>query len=321
MFKQAKLMFIYTETSLHCGSGTSLGVVDLPIQREKYTDYPVAQASGIKGVVREWFEFRNEKETNSNNKSLENAKIKYAFGPDFSRSEGDAHAGAVTFTDGRLLLFPVRSLNGVFAYTTSRFALSRLKRDLEIAKVPVAWKIPEESDDKILGIKGSKITDSNKKVVLEEYTFDFKEDEEVTKIAEWLAKNAIPKGSEYDFWRNKIKTDLLVLPDNAFRDFVKLSTEVQARIRINNDTKTVDRGALFYEESLPTDSLLYSIVLAHDPACDSEKRPEGLKTDKDVMKYIESINSNRLQFGGDATIGKGIVNVNFLEKEVQNEGK
>ena len=51
MFKNAKVMFIYTETSLHCGSGTSLGVIDLPIQREKYTDYPVCQASGIKGVV------------------------------------------------------------------------------------------------------------------------------------------------------------------------------------------------------------------------------------------------------------------------------
>ena len=56
MFKKARVMFIYTETSLHCGSGTSLGVIDLPIQREKYTDYPVCQASGVKGVVREWFE-------------------------------------------------------------------------------------------------------------------------------------------------------------------------------------------------------------------------------------------------------------------------
>src|SRR3989338_1244317 len=299
MFKETKVMFIYTESSLHCGSGWSVGVVDLPIQREKYTDYPVCQASGVKGVVREWFE--NNKRGNGDSN-----KIKYTFGPDFNRGDSDAFAGAATFTDARLLLFPVRSLNGVFAYTTSRFALSRLKRDLQMAKVPgVNWTIPAESGDKIVGNSDCKIKDSNNKVVLEEYTFDFQPDDSVKAIAEWLAANAIPTGNEYDFWRNKIKTDLLILPENVFRDFVKLSTEVQARIRINNETKTVDKGALFYEEALPTDSLLYSVVMAHDAANATLKAEE-------IIKLLNEIDGKHLQFGGDATIGKGIVNVNFL---------
>ncbi|MBI5749397.1 MAG: type III-B CRISPR module RAMP protein Cmr4 [Nitrospinae bacterium] len=301
MFKEAKVMFIYTESSLHCGSGTSLGVIDLPIQREKYTDYPVCQASGIKGVVREWFDFKY-KEDNESKK-----KIKYIFGPDFGdkKEESDVFAGAATFTDARLLLFPVRSLNGVFAYTTSRFALSRLKRDLQMAGVIVNWTAPVEDGDKIIGIQGCKIADSSDKVVLEEYTFDFKTDDSVKAIAEWIAANAIPKGSEYDFWRNKVKTDLLILPENDFRDFVKLSTEVQARIQIDNRTKTAKSGALFYEEALPTDSLLYSVVMAHDAANATFKAEE-------IMNLLNKIDGNRLQFGGDATIGKGIVNVNFL---------
>lgn len=312
MFKEAKVMFIYTESSLHCGSGTSLGVIDLPIQREKYTDYPVCQASGIKGVVREWFEMHDDYKTD---KDKFKDKVKCTFGPDFSRDEGDAHAGAATFTDGRLLLFPVRSLNGVFAYTTSRFALSRLKRDLEMTGVKVDWTVPAESDDKIVGIQDSKIKDSNNKVkvVLEEYTFDFQADESVKAIAKWIADNAIPQGSEYEFWRKKVKDDLLILPENAFRDFVKLSTEVQARIQIDNKTKTVKSGALFYEEALSSDSLLYSVILAHDPVCDTEKRPDGLKTSTDVMTFLSGIDKERLQFGGDATIGKGIVNVNFMD--------
>ncbi|MCC7201903.1 MAG: type III-B CRISPR module RAMP protein Cmr4 [Nitrospirae bacterium] len=302
MFKEAKVMFIYTETSLHCGSGTSLGVIDLPIQREKYTDYPVCQASGIKGVVREWFD---------NKYGERDSKIKYTFGPDFGRGDSEAHAGAATFTDGRLLLFPVRSLNSVFAYTTSVFALSRLRRDLEMAGESVGWKVPAESD-KILGVSESKVKTGDNKVVLEEYTFDFQLDEGVKAIAEWIASNAIPQGDEYNFWRQKVKTDLIILPEDAFGDFVKLSTEVQARIRINNDTKTVDKGALFYEEALPCDSLLYSVVMAHDPACDNAKRPTDLQDSTDVMKFVSEIKSKRLQFGGDATIGKGIVNVNFL---------
>lgn len=303
MFKEAKVMFIYTESSLHCGSGTSLGVIDLPIQREKYTDYPVCQASGVKGVVREWFE---------NKYGEKDPKNKWTFGPDFGRGDGDAHAGAATFTDGRLLLFPVRSLNSVFAYTTSRFALSRLKRDLEMAGVKVDWTVPTESDDKIVGVQDSKIKDSNNKVVLEEYAFDFQADDSVKAIAGWIADNAIPQGDEYKFWKDKVKTDLLILPENAFRDFVKLSTEVQARIQIDNKTKTVKSGALFYEEALSSDSVLYSVILAHDPACDTKERPDGLKTSTDVMTFLSGIDKERLQFGGDATIGKGIVNVNFL---------
>lgn len=297
MFKEARVMFIYTESSLHCGSGASLSVIDLPIQRERYTDYPVCQASGIKGVVREWFENRyGEKDD----------KVIKTFGPDFGRGDSDAYAGAATFTDGRLLLFPVRSLNGVFAYTTSRFALSRLKRDLQMAGIKdIAWKIPNDSGDKIVGTNDCKIKDGNNKVVLEEYTFDFKPDDSVKAIAEWIAYNAIAKGDEYKFWREKVKTDLLILPENAFRDFVKLSTEVQARIKINNETKTVDRGALFYEEALSSDSLLYSVVMAHDAANASFKADE-------IMKLLSEIDDNRLQFGGDTTIGKGIVNVKLF---------
>lgn len=312
MFKEAKVMFIYTETSLHCGSGTSLGVIDLPIQREKYTDYPVCQASGIKGIVREWFEMNEKYQKNENRYKN---KVKYTFGPDFSdkKEESDAFAGAATFTDARILLFPVRSLNGVFAYTTSRFALSRLKRDLHMAGVNnITWNIPDDSGDTILGVKGSKIADNQNKVVLEEYTFDFEPDDSVKAIADWISDDAIPSGDEYKFWKEKAKTDIIILPDNVFRDFVKLSTEVQARIRINNDTKTVDKGALFYEEALPSDSLLYSVVMAHDAANATFKAEE-------IMTFISETDGNRLQFGGDATIGKGIVNVNFLNGRSGNE--
>ena len=55
MFKQAKPLFLIVETPLHAGSGSDLGIVDLPIQREKHTDYPKIEASGLKGSIREIF--------------------------------------------------------------------------------------------------------------------------------------------------------------------------------------------------------------------------------------------------------------------------
>jgi CRISPR-associated protein Cmr4 len=53
MFDRAAMLFLYTETPLHAGSGTSLGIVDLPIQRERTTGYPMIQASGLKGCLRD----------------------------------------------------------------------------------------------------------------------------------------------------------------------------------------------------------------------------------------------------------------------------
>ncbi|MFN3533511.1 MAG: type III-B CRISPR module RAMP protein Cmr4 [Candidatus Brocadia sp.] len=305
MFKEASLMFIYTETSLHAGSGTSLGVIDLPIQREKYTDYPMLQASGIKGAVRDWFEANN---------GVKKKMINQIFGPDTIGGGGEAFAGAATFTDGRLLLFPVRSMKGVFAYTTSCFALNRLKRDLTMAKVANAdWNVPGEPlGDQVWGVQGSSLCEDGK-VLLEEYAFDFlkNNDVDVKEIAGWLSQNAFPDGAEYQFWKEKIKKDLLILPEDAFKDFVKLSTEVQARIKINNDTKTAATGALFYEETLPPDTLLYSVVMANDPFMEEENKPDG-KNAKDIMTFISDLNGNRAQFGGDTTIGRGIVNIRFF---------
>ncbi len=40
MWKEAKPMFIIAETPIHPGSGSELGIVDLPIQRERHTNFP-----------------------------------------------------------------------------------------------------------------------------------------------------------------------------------------------------------------------------------------------------------------------------------------
>ena len=40
MFKKAKPFFIKTLSSMHVGSGSDLGIIDLPIQREKHTGFP-----------------------------------------------------------------------------------------------------------------------------------------------------------------------------------------------------------------------------------------------------------------------------------------
>ena len=53
MFRLAKPFFIRTITPLHAGTGQDLGIVDLPIQRERHTSYPKIEGSGLKGAIRE----------------------------------------------------------------------------------------------------------------------------------------------------------------------------------------------------------------------------------------------------------------------------
>ena len=60
MFENTSIAIMYAVTPCHAGSGSSLGVVDLPIQRERHTNWPMIQASGVKGAFRANFErFKN----------------------------------------------------------------------------------------------------------------------------------------------------------------------------------------------------------------------------------------------------------------------
>ena len=52
MFQAKKILFLYVETPLHAGTGRGLGAVDLPIQRDRTTGYPIIQASSVKGALR-----------------------------------------------------------------------------------------------------------------------------------------------------------------------------------------------------------------------------------------------------------------------------
>ncbi|HXF04052.1 MAG TPA: type III-B CRISPR module RAMP protein Cmr4 [Blastocatellia bacterium] len=310
MFEAKAMLYLYVETPLHAGSGTSLGVVDLPVQRERVTNYPMVQASGIKGKL------RAEASDHPNKTSDQEwtKKVEIVFGPDTQRAS--EHAGAFSPGDARLLLFPVRSLIGVFAWTTSKDALARFCRDAKTIGLPFNWQAigpedkshdPKEAEKTALVAPGNDVT-ADGKVVLEEFAFDAEEDQQVKAIAEWLASNALPTDSEYDYWRKKLPKSLVILPENAFRDFTQFSTEVVNRIRLENETKTVAEGALWSEEHLPTDTLLYAPLFATKPRVDKSKLPQGWQgTAQEVLDFLKNLRLNRVQLGGDETVGRGLV--------------
>ena len=312
MFKQAKPIFLIVETPLHAGSGSDLGIVDLPIQRETHTDYPKIEASGLKGSIREIFHEKSESGQVKHNEVL------LAFGP----NTGDLHAGALGFTDARLLLFPVKSVKGVFAWVTCPAVLERFKHDLSICEPTIDFveNIPDAntvSNNSQLIVKDEGDT---KKIVLEEYTFTVTPDNDCQTVANWISNDVLPDDvPSYVYWKEKMEKDIVVLSDDDFRDFVMLSTDVIARTKIDSNTGTVATGALWYEEYLPTDSILYSLALTTPLFVDDAKKKEtcfdilspvsdkNLKEAEKVMTFLTNHLPSIIQIGGNATIGKGII--------------
>jgi CRISPR-associated protein Cmr4 len=308
MFQKANLLFLYTETPLHVGSGSSLGTVDLPIQRERHTNLPMVQGSGIKGKLRSVFEPDGNESPTS----------KAIFGP---QKDGSEHAGALSVGDARILLFPVRALAGVFAWVTCPLVISRLARDLQMAgQTELAWNLNSlEVSGQNAYIPNSstvKIPNGNENdVVLEEFSFRVQtSNSEVQKFADWLSGNVLPSGAEYKFWRDKIKQDLVIISDEAFTDFCQFSTDVVSRTKLDPATKTVVTGALWTEENLPSDALLYAPLFACDPRMESNKpKKKDESGDMDATEVLSLVSAHlqnshsRLQLGGNETVGRGLV--------------
>lgn len=293
MFEATRMLFIYVETPLHAGTGRGLGAVDLPIQRERTTGYPIVQASSIKGKLR-------AEASSKIGQGITTDEVKAMFGP----GQGDnasEHAGALSAGDARILLFPVRSLAGVFAWVTSVDALARFQREAAMVNLNPDWKEIVELGKEEALVNGS-VLKAGDSVVLEEFSFTPKQNDAVKTLGEWLAVNALPNGKEYEYWRKALPQKLCLLHEDAFRDFVHYGTEVQTHVQLDPDTKTVKRGALWTSESLPVDTLLYAPLMATK----SRMNGSGLSAET-ILQKVSSLNLARTQLGGDETTGQGMV--------------
>ncbi len=307
MYKKAEIFYIHNISPMHVGSGQDLGIVDMPIQRESHTNYPKIEGSSLKGSIREAFE----------NSGKDEIKIHLVFGYDETNASEKAkevfkekgqYAGAIGFSDARILLFPVKSVKGTFAWITCPYVLKRFKKDLEICEVKRTFEIPNENtiteDSKI------KVDEDKNVVILEEYSFsNVCKDEKTTELAKFLAKEI---GIE------EIKEKLIVVEDDVFKDFVTQFTEVITRTKIDNSTGTVKDGALFTEEYLPAESVMYSLAMASPVfAPIEEKYKEELKSEEDVLNFFKEC-PNVIQIGANATIGKGVCEIINNENSKDN---
>ncbi len=288
----ARLTFVHALSPLHAGTGQGAGVIDLPIAREKATGLPFLPGSSLKGTLRA---------------RCSAQECKQVFGPDTTEVQTDSnHASSAQFSDQRLLLLPIRSLAGTFAWITSPYVLRRLARDIEDAQIssPTA-SIPDIQTTGTCAIATNtskiKVDTPQPKVYLEDLELKAQISAEAKTWAEWIGQRVFPNDKD-KAWQQMLTERMCIVHDDVFNFMIDTATEITARIKLQEESKTVQEGGLWYEEALPTETILSGIVLA------MPTKTSGITTAK-VFEVLQGLTEKTLQFGGKATAGRGMCRV------------
>ena len=311
MFQRQAAMFLYAVSPVHMGAGSATGVIDNPIQRERHTNHPCFAGSGIKGAVRHGFE----------DLGGDPGLVDTLFGP--AADSGKLHAGAVSFGDAQLVAFPVRCLKNGYVYATCPQALARAQRLLDLVGVGGDWSSPAVIPEGCCAVLDRQLLSQGNKLHLEAFEYQALEDaaaglENWRRLAEDLARRAIPEGDGYAFFRSKFRNDLVLLSDTDFAYFVEHATVVEPHVRINDRTGTADDGGLFYTENLPPESLLIAPLFASGAR--SGAKDDSEMEAAEVMLKIRAIDGRLLQIGGDATTGRGLVVARITTAPIASPG-
>jgi CRISPR-associated protein Cmr4 len=138
---------------------------------------------------------------------------------------------------------------------------------------------------------GSRVLGDGGKVYLEDLDLEAREEAGARAWEDWLAQRL----------EAPVKGRLVVVHDDLMGYLLETATEVVARIRLDDETKTVAPGALWYEESLPTESVLYSLLRTEA----SRRKGQNLPAEA-ILAMVKGLLEGPVQLGGKATVGRGL---------------
>lgn len=285
-----QIMSIFTRTPLHVGAGSAVGVVDLPVMRERHTGYPVIPGSSMKGVLADlWRDDLEATKGTLVRKSGSDAELLFGVDNDPNR----AASGKLLVGEAKLVVFPVRSAKGGFAWLTCPLALGRLARDLGVSlDLPKVRSMEAVAAGALVFEKKettANVTKTTRRVILEEYVLNA--DEESAKLASVV--KALKGLSDDSLWQDELESHLCLVSDEMFKYFVECTCEVAPHVKIDDETGTAADGALFSQENVPADAMFCAVF--------HELKPGLLG--KLEARLAE--NGHLLQVGADATTGLG----------------
>lgn len=300
VYELSDIIYIWVETPLHPGSSAparAIGI-DLPIQRNPVTNIPIIQASSLKGALRSLLKENNSKQ------------ILFGSEP----AETPTYPGCTLILNAETLLFPLMSAVGLFAWVTSPLQLATLEKALELAGDEslreILTKINVNKDEALIPNESNIFIKTNEKkvVFLESFAFKAREDGKISEIAKRLAEIIFPEEPFYQELKAKFNDRLVILSDETFKDMTIKGTEKSARIRLNPETKTVERGGLWTEEHLPPLTCMFTQIFFTKARSKYEGSPEIVVDAKSARELFRGFIKENLRviFGGDETTGHGI---------------
>lgn len=296
----ACMIHLHALRPLHIGTGAADGAIDLPHSRETGTGYPNAPGSGLKGVIRDEFAGANH------------ASLEKLFGPkpgdagDNAAGVANGKQGALMFSDGLLLCLPVRSVAGGFAWVSSPLTLLRYARE-RAALGLVDNLAAAAASMQALAVDGCACATGTTLIScgaahLQDLTLTKTAalDSTASTVASKLASLYYPDtDSDHKEWRALFVKQFTVTSEPVFGYLCDMAMDVRARVRLKEDSKTAVGGALWYEESLPAESMLWATV-----AADPLPPQSASQVMKDFVAGTTPLHRTRL--GGKVTVGRGL---------------
>ena len=326
---QPHLLYFLTRTPLHVGAGSSVGAIDQPIVRERHTQFPIIPASSLKGTFADaWADelrpnkraelVRILKRSAGDSEDYLAPNLVWLFGSDDANASA---AGALQFSEARLLAFPVRSAKGSFAWLTSPLALARAARDcvprVKALDKPTLKRLTDETAFFIKSVKEAAEKESpgalalGDKVVLEEYTFAHSGDP-LNDLGNALA-GLVP---DDPVW-SQVAQRLAIVSDGMLSFFAKNACEVAQHVSIDDATGTAAEGKLFNQENVPSETLFYSVLTCFDGRGEfAAGKPAAKTCGQAATAFRDKIGEAGIgvfQFGGDASTGHGYCTVCLAE--------
>ena len=314
-----KILFMYAEEPIHAGAGTSTGTIDLPIQRERHINVPKIEGSGVRGAIREaaW-EIYSANNPSATQESKGSNDAKNDFTRVFGFKNDGANHSAIDISDAHLLFFPVRSWTGGFAWLTCPLLLKRFIKDYNRmfdTNINITIGTSGETIDNLkiadneVIIQNESALSPNGKALFEEYLFSAEKKKIKignTEIGEWFKERFCSAHAIIDM----LPKHIAVVSDDVFLDFADLYTHKITRNKIDSATGTAEDAGLFNEEFLPSESILYTNLVASNEFTES-----NFMKAEDVMKFVEKYLPPLYKTGGDQGIGKGLFRVAFYDKK------
>lgn len=310
---ETKILYLFTRTPLHIGAGASVGAIDQPIIRERHTGFPVIPATTLKGVFADqWTEivFDKKKDKDGNESEVAQGRRNgdegvWLFG---SEDSNNAAAGALQFSEAKLLAFPIRSAKGSFAWITCPLILRRAAREgvLAAAKIPTR----EPLDGEAIVAANSRVLLPSNQVVLEEYTFKKAEGDAGPVAADLLD---VLNGDAV--WK-EVANRLVIVSDGMMSFFAQSACEVAQHVAIDDAKGTAKPGALFNQENVPSEAMFFAVLNCFQERRKQRNGDKPLRGPEEAaLAFKTKLDANGLvfQFGGDASTGLGFCTVELKE--------